>query len=166
MTLRRAWLIAACLIAAAPAAAQFNTFTPPPAQQQEPPCMKDFTKLRGDTENRAKAIQAANSRHANPKEACGLFNAFIAAEGKMLKYAEANATWCGIPPQVIDNIKKSHAQAGALRDRVCEAAANMERAAPRAPTLSDALSQPIPDSKNIRTGPGTFDTLTGNPLGK
>jgi hypothetical protein len=165
MTLRRAWLVAACMIAAVPAAAQFNTFAPP-QQQQEPPCLKEFTKLRNDTEGKAKAIRAANDRHADTKEACGLFNAFFASEGKMLKYAEANATWCGIPPQVIESIKKSHAQAGELRSRVCQAAANAQRAVPRAPTLSDALSEPIPDSNNIKTGHGTFDTLTGTPLGK
>jgi hypothetical protein len=28
------------------------------------------------------------------------------------------------------------------------------------------LSGPVPDSNNIKTGRGTFDTLTGNPLGK
>jgi len=27
-------------------------------------------------------------------------------------------------------------------------------------------SSPIPDSNNIKTGRGTFDTLTGSPLGK
>jgi hypothetical protein len=32
--------------------------------------------------------------------------------------------------------------------------------------LSDALSGPVPDSNNIKTGRGTFDTLTGNPLEK
>jgi hypothetical protein len=32
--------------------------------------------------------------------------------------------------------------------------------------LSDALSSPVPDSNNIKTGRGTFDTLTGSPLGK
>jgi hypothetical protein len=34
------------------------------------------------------------------------------------------------------------------------------------PSLSDALTGPVPDSNNIKTGRGTFDTLTGTPLGK
>ncbi len=122
--------------------------------------------MRNDTEKKAAAIRAANERHADAKEACGLFNAFTTAEGKMLKYAVENATWCGIPPQVIEQIKKGHAQAMALRGRVCQAAAN--RAAtvtPHAPSLSDALGAPIPDSDNIKTGRGTYDTLTGTPLG-
>ena len=166
MTLRRAWLIAALLAAATgPAAAQFQPVAPP-AQQQAPPCVVEFGKLRDSTESKAKAIRAASDRHASPKEACGLFNVFTAAEDKMLKYAVENATWCGIPPQVIEQIKKSHAQALALRVKICEAAANAGRQiAPHAPSLSDALGAPVPDSENIKTGRGTYDTLTGTPLG-
>jgi hypothetical protein len=37
---------------------------------------------------------------------------------------------------------------------------------PTGPSLSDALGTPIvPDASTTRTGPGTYDTLTGNPLG-
>jgi hypothetical protein len=162
MTLRRAWLIAACVAAASgPAAAQFS-----PPQQQAPPCFVEFGKLRDSADSKAKAIRTASERHATAKEACGLFTVFTAAEAKMLKYAVENATWCGIPPQVIEQIKKSHEQALTLRGRICQAAANAgNQAAPRAPNLSDALSAPIPDSGNIKTGRGTFDTLTGTPLG-
>jgi hypothetical protein len=166
MTLRRAWLIVALLAAAiGPAAAQFQPVAPP-AQQQAPPCFVEFSKMRNDTEKKAIAIRTANERKADAKVACGLFNAFTAAEGKMLKYAVDNATWCGIPPQVIEQIKKGHAQAMALRGRICQAAANAaNQVAPRAPSLSDALGAPIPDSDNIKTGRGTYDTLTGTPLG-
>lgn len=165
MTLRRAWFIAACLVAVAkPAAAQFQAAPPP--QQQTPPCFADFSKLRDDTEKKGKAVQAASTRHANAKEACGLLNAFTGAEGKMLKYATDNATWCGIPPQVLQQIKASHGQAMELRGKICTAAANAaKQVAPRPPSLSDALGAPVPDSGNIKTGRGTFDTLTGTPLG-
>jgi hypothetical protein len=123
--------------------------------------------MRNETENRAKAIRAASERRANAKEACGLFNAFTAAEAKMLKYAQDNATWCGIPPQVIQQIKASHGQSMELRGKVCTAAANAtNQVAPRPPSLSDALGEPVPDSNNIKPGRGTFDTLTGTPLGK
>ena len=70
---------------------------------------------------------------ADAEEACRLFNAFIAAEAKMIKYAEDNATWCGIPPQVIQQIKEGHAQ-GDRRSRrqVCQAAADRARDRTRA----------------------------------
>ena len=162
MDLRRAMLIAVGLLpfAAVPAAAQFQ----PAAPQQEPPCIQDFGKLRADAETKAKAIRAASERKATPKEACALFNVFSAAEAKMLKYAETNAVWCGIPPQIVQQMKQSHAHTTELRVRICKVAAAPPRAA--GPTLSDALTAPVTDANNIKPGRGgTFDTLTGTPLG-
>ncbi len=80
----------------------------------------------------------------------------------MLKYAVENSVWCGIPPQIIDAIKKGHAKSTEMRTRICRVAAAPVR--PPGPTLSDALSNPVPSSNNIKTGGGTFDTLTGSPL--
>jgi hypothetical protein len=162
MNLRRASFIAACLLLSAvgTAAAQFQ---PAPQQQQGPPCVADFGKLRDDAAKKASAIRNASSRHADPREACQLFTAFSAAEAKMLKYAVDNSVWCGIPPQIVNGIKQSHAKTNELRTRVCQVAAAPQR--PAAPTLSDALNAPIIDSSDIKTGRGTFDTLTGSPLG-
>jgi hypothetical protein len=162
MTLRRALLAAACLLplAGGTAFAQF-----PPAPGQEPPCMADFTKLRNDTEAKGRAIQAASQRHATPKEACHLFTAFQAAEAKMLKYATDNSVWCGIPPQIIQQIKTSHDHTSQIRTKVCKVAEAPPR--PAGPSLSDALTGPVPDSSNIKPGRGgTFDTLTGSPVVK
>lgn len=135
-----------------------------PAQEQEPPCFKDFVKLRTEAQKRAGALQAASTRKPSPQEACSLFNAFSAAEAKMIKFAVDNAASCGIPAQVIDSMKQSHAKTTTIRTNVCRVAAAPPR--PAGPTLSDALSAPVPNSNNIRTGRGTFDTLTGTPLGK
>jgi hypothetical protein len=81
MRLRRA-LPVMCVVAlfAGSAQAQFG----PAAPQQEPPCIKDFGKLREEAEKKAMAIRAAGERKATPKEACQLFNAFVAAQSKML----------------------------------------------------------------------------------
>jgi hypothetical protein len=160
MNLRRALSIAACLMpfGVAPAAAQF-----PPAPQQAPPCVQEFGKLRDDASKKAAEIRAASARKVPAPVACKLFNAFSAAEEKMVKYAEANSVWCGIPPQVIAQIKQQHVKTTEIRTRVCQAAAAPPR--PIGPTLSDTLGAPITDSKNIKTGRGTFDTLTGTPLG-
>lgn len=131
--------------------------------QQVPPCVQEFGKLRDDAQKRALAIRTASEHKATQKEACALFNAFSAAEIKMIKYATDNATSCGIPPEVLGNLKKGHARTSDLRTKVCQAAARP--AQPTGPTLSDALTAPVADSKNIKTGGGTFDTLTGTPLG-
>jgi hypothetical protein len=171
MNLRRALFIAACMFAAAagPVAAQFPPMQQPqqaqPQQPQEmPPCIKEFFKLRDDTQKKADAIKTASERKVGPAEACPLFTAFSAAEEKMMKYAADNGVWCGIPASVLVNLKKGHAQTTIIRTKVCQAAAAPQR--PAAPSLSDALTGPVPDTSNIRTGRGTYDTLTGTPLGK
>jgi hypothetical protein len=164
MNPRRALIIAACLLpsAAGTAAAQFPPASAP--QQQPSPCINDFSKLRDDAAKKASAIRTASERHATPQEACQLFNAFSAAEAKMLKYAVDNSVWCGIPPQIVNGIKQSHARTTEIRTKVCQAAAAgpPQRAGP---SLSDALNAPVIDSSDIKTGRGTFDTLTGTPLG-
>ena len=163
MKLRRALIIAACLLlgAVVTSAAQFQPMPPP--QQQESPCIKDFSRLRDAAAKKASAIRSASEHHATPREACQLFNAFSAAEANLLKYAVDNSVWCGIPPQVIEGMKQSHAKTNEIRTKVCQVAAAPQR--PAAPTLSDALNAPIIDSNDIKTGRGTFDTLTGTPLG-
>lgn len=167
MMLRRAMLIAglglAC--AAGPALAQM----PPGAgQQQMPPCIKKFVSLRNAARAKAKILEAAGKRKQKPtaQEACHLFNVFSTAEEKLVKYATENETWCGIPPRVVANMKKAHVRTVQTRTHICRVAAE-QRARPRGPTLSDALSGPVPDANNIKTGHGgTFDTLTGSPIGR
>jgi len=164
MTLRRALQLAACLLPLA-AGSAFAQFPPGPGgPPQQPPCISDFTKLRLVAENKAKAIQEASKRHASAKEACGLFTSLHSAQAKMLKYANDNATWCGIPPQVIDQIKNGVAETATVRTKLCKLAEAPPR--PAGPSLSDALTAPVPNANNIRTGRGTFDTLTGSPIGK
>jgi hypothetical protein len=168
MRLRRAIAIAACLlpVTAGVATAQFQAppVMMPPQPQQEPPCLKDFVKLRGEAQARAKAIQDASAHKPSPQEACKLFNAFSAAEDKLIKFAVANASWCGIPANVVDSMKQQHTKTAEIRTRICRVAAAPPR--PAGPSLSDALSAPVPDSNNIKTGRGTYDTLTGTTLGK
>jgi hypothetical protein len=162
MDLRRTMLIAVGLLpfAVAPAAAQFQ---PAPGAQQGSACAAEFIKLRDEATKRAGLIRDASKRKVAPVEACKLFNSFSAAEDKMLKYAETNSVWCGIPPEIIAQIKQQHAKTTEYRTRICQAAAQPPQ--PRGPTLSDTLTAPVTDAGNIRTGRGTFDTLTGSPLG-
>ncbi len=144
--------------AAMPAAAQFQQ-----PQSAPPPCVQKFLELRGVAEKRAGAIKAAEGK-ATPQVACKLFTSFLAAEAKMLKYASENGTWCGIPDEAVTTMKQAHARTSQTRAKICKiAAAGPPR--PRGPSLSDALGDTVPNSSNIKTGHGTFDTLTGSPLG-
>lgn len=162
---------------AAPSA--FSTSAPPvggagfggtgPQQQAGPPpgaeeCQKGFLSLRNDAEAKAKAIQAAGKRKAPPQEACKLIGNFSQAETKMIKFVEANAQKCGIPPQISEQMKKGHANTAQLQERVCAAAAQGP-AGPAGPSLSEALgSASLPEAKPTKRGGSTFDTLSGNVL--
>jgi len=134
------------------------------APAQEPPCIKDFVALRQEAEKRAAAIKAGMEKKVPREEACKLFQAFAAAEIKLIKFSESSAMSCGIPPQAIAQMKAGHERTTKARTQVCAAG---PAGKPAAPSLSDALgtsSAPIPEvSKG--TG-GTFDTLTGNALSK
>ena len=135
------------------------------APQQEPPCAAEFGKLRDEAQKKAGAIRAASERKADPKEACGLFNSFSATEAKLVKFAIDKATSCGIPPEVAATLKKQHVRTVEIQTKVCRVAAAPPR--PQGPSLSDTLGgSAVPDVSNIRTGRGTYDTLTGTPLGK
>ncbi|MGE0061796.1 MAG: hypothetical protein AB7T86_06940 [Xanthobacteraceae bacterium] len=132
---------------------------------QPPPCVQEFIKLRDVAQKRGQAIQAAAKRKANPKELCGLFNSFVAAEAKVVKFAETKNVWCGIPPQAIEQMKNAHLKSQETRSNVCKVAAQGPR--PSGPSLGDALGvTPIPSASNTKKGSGTFDTLTGSPLAR
>ena len=92
---------------------------------------------------------------------------FLAAESKMLKGMEEQSAACGVPPDVIKQVKAGHGKASQVGKQVCDAAAQASR--PAGPSLSDALgSTPmVPDSTTpTKKGQGTFDTLTGSPLAR
>jgi hypothetical protein len=143
---------------APPAAPSFGGPAAPPAACTE------LLSLRDATQKHASAIGAANDRKAPPQEACGLFRAFLASETKLIKAVEDNGSRCGIPPELPKQMKTGHAKAAEIGKKVCEFAANPR---PTGPTFSDVFGAPaVPETNASKRPGGTFDTLTGNALGK
>lgn len=133
------------------------------APPQPPAQCRALLAIRDELQKHGQAIEAANQKRADVKVACGLFKKYIATEGKMLKMLEADGASCGAPPQVVQQVRGSHAKAQQIGKQVCDAA---ERGPAQAgPTLSDALgtSPSLPDTRD-KKGAGTFETLTGNPF--
>ncbi|OKO78214.1 hypothetical protein AC629_30725 [Bradyrhizobium sp. NAS80.1] len=130
-------------------------------------CMKQFMPLREEAEKRGKLIKAASDRHAQPDEACKLIRNFSQAESKMIKYIEANASKCGIPAQVGDQLKAGHKNTEAMQAKVCNVAQQMQNQprGPAGPSLSEVLgSGSAPEANAGKKGGSTFDTLNGNVL--
>jgi hypothetical protein len=150
---------------AAPVSSGFAS-APPPQQGGSPDCMKEFIPLRDATEKRGKEIKAASDRHASPDVACKLIGGFNQAELKMMHYVEKNSARCGIPPQVLDQLKAGHKNSEIMLTKVCDAAKQAQQRGPVAPTLSDVLGSAasLPEATTRKKGGSTFDTLSGNVL--
>jgi hypothetical protein len=135
----------------------------------EAECMKNFMPLREEAEKRGKLIKAASDRHAPPDEACKLISSFSVAETKMLKYVETHQTQCGIPPQVLDQLKNGHKNSEGMQQKICAVAQQMasQPKGPAGPSLSEVLgsSTALPEANNTKKG-STFDTLNGNVLAR
>jgi hypothetical protein len=141
-------------------------FAAPPTQAgPTDDCMKGFLPLREEAEKRGKLIKAASDRHAPPAEACKLIGNFSQVEIKMVKYVETHQAKCGIPPQILDQLKNGHKGTEAMQQKVCAAAEQMAKG-PAGPSLSDVLGSAaaLPEASTSKKGGGTFDTLNGNAL--
>jgi hypothetical protein len=139
---------------------QNAAFPPPPGQQD---VCAQFPAIRAEAEKGAAAIRAAGERKAPREEMCSLFKSFAAKEARFVKFLVSNQTACGVPAQAISQVKANHAKTLEIRKAACSAGP----AGPVGPSLSDALGGPIiADDAAARRGGSTFDTLTGNVLGR
>ena len=130
--------------------------------------MQGFVPLREEAEKRGKLIKAASERHATPEEACKLIGNFSQAEVKMIKYVETNASKCGIPPQISDQLKSGHKNTEKMQTQVCNVAQQQQQRGPAGPSLSEVLgsSAALPEATVAKKGGSTFDTLNGNVLSR
>jgi len=142
-----------------PAPQQSSPFPPPP---QPSGVCANFPKLRDEAKAKAELVSAIGKKHGDRKDMCAAVQNFTAAEDKVVKFLEDNKVACGVPPQAVAQAKTMHANTVKFRDTVCA-----EGPKPKVPTLSDAIGAPPAETgTNTKTGRGTLDTLTGNPLAK
>jgi hypothetical protein len=121
----------------------------------------NFPKLRDDAAQKANLVQEIGKKHGDRAAMCTAVTRFFEAEQKVVKFLEDNKTACGVPNEAVQQAKVIHGNTQKFKDTVCA-----EGPKPKIPTLSDAITTtPVDTPKNTKTGPGTFNTLTGNPLG-
>ena len=140
-----------------------TAWTSPASAQGAPQCAQ-FPQLSDEAKKRASAVQAAMNAKADRKQICALMTTFVASEATVIKFLEENKVWCGVPDQAIVVSKTNHEKSLKFKTMACNTDAPPPQ---KAPTLSDAIKTPSVDSAtNTKTGRGTFDTLTGNPLAR
>ena len=148
--------LALCTLANSGVRAQFPA---PPGGAQ----CNDFPMLAAEAQKRSALVSAAMKAKADRKELCTLMTNFVAAETNVVKFLETNKVWCGVPEDALKVSKANHEKSIKFRTAAC----SEEGPRPKAPSLSDAIKTPSMDTaKNTKTGRGTFDTLTGNPLAR
>jgi hypothetical protein len=175
------WVLALAVLPFSPAAAQFGGMPGMPgspgmspgmpgagfgAPQEPPAACQQLLTYRDETAKHGQALHNAGQKKVPAEELCKLFKAFLAVEGKMVKGLEDNSATCGVPAEVLKQVKVSHSKAAEVGKQVCDAASQGPR--PAGPSLSDALGTTplVPDSSTATKKPGTFDTLTGSPLAR
>jgi hypothetical protein len=138
-------------------------WTPPALAQDASQCAQ-FPALSETAKKRAAVVQAAINAKVDRKQVCALMTTFVAAEASVIKFLEENKVWCGVPDQAITISKTNHEKSLKFKTMACSADAPPQA---KPPSLSDAIKTPSVDSAtNTKTGHGTFDTLTGNPLAR
>jgi hypothetical protein len=134
----------------------------PASASAGPNVCSTFPKVSEEAQKRGAAVTAGIQGHVERKQICALMTSFIAAESAVVKFLVDNQTWCGVPAQAVQNAKAGHEKSLKFRAQAC--AEGMQA---KPPSLSDAIKSPTVDSAaNTRTGHGTLDTLTGNPLSR
>jgi len=127
-----------------------------------PPCAVEFGRLREEVQKKGAAAKAAGDRKVTREEMCKVVQNYSAAEGKWLKFTEAGVTSCGIPPEVVTQLKQVHARTEQAQKNICSA--GPAAAAQAAPSLSDALGTNRLQLDTKRTGGNYLDTMTGNAI--
>jgi hypothetical protein len=103
-----------------PASAQVGGVPAAPGIARPLACQQ-LLAARDETQRHAMAISDASERKAGPEEACRLFKVFLASETKMIKGLEDNAALCGVPPEVIAQLKTQHARVSRQGQQICDA---------------------------------------------
>jgi hypothetical protein len=136
--------------------------------QQQPPCFAEFKPLRDEAEKRGLTLKNAIQKKVSREEACTLIKSYAAAEAKVVKFIQTNASWCGIPPEAASSMKANHVRTLQSEKQVCSGGgAAAGPAKPTGPGLSDALGTTRAGSLDpLAPNSGTLDTLTGNVLAK
>jgi hypothetical protein len=86
-----------------------------------PPCNAEFAKLREEVQKGGLAAKDAGRRKVSRAEMCSYITAYSAAELKWVKYTEANVQSCGIPAEVVQQLKQVHNNTEQTKEKICAA---------------------------------------------
>jgi hypothetical protein len=101
-----------------------------PSPEQREACAKEYAALREDAEAKGNLIKTAGAQHVPPEETCRVAGSYRSAVVKIIKYVQANAAQCGIPPSVAEQLKAIFISAESLSSNACRAAEQVGKRGP------------------------------------
>ena len=78
-----------------------------------------FPAIRKELEKDRDRIRAAGDRKAARDETCPLFKAFTVKEAEMVRFLETNQQLCGVPVDIVTQVKQNHDKSIQICDNVC-----------------------------------------------
>ncbi len=85
-----------------------------------PACLQEFIKLREDVQKKGQAAKALSEHKPSREEMCKQITVYAAAETKWVKYTESNAANCGIPAQLVQELRNVHGHTEQTREKICQ----------------------------------------------
>src|SRR5262249_56193036 len=96
------------------------------------------------------AARAGAEKQVAREELCKLVTAYSAAEAKWVKFAETNMAKCGIPKEIVHQLKTVHAKTADSQKRVCAAGPAAAPPPPPPPSPPPAAPPPPPRPPGAR----------------
>lgn len=138
---------------AEPAAAIPETAPSAPAPASS--CDTDMMKLqekRNEVMTRVNnAVKPNKKGQVDPLVACPHLKTLVAADNEMKGWMLKNQSWCGIPDQVIDQMKEGFGKTAEIADRACAVAAQVRKAQQQ--MRSGQPGPGAPPAAKLPTGP-------------
>ncbi|HLH93174.1 MAG TPA: hypothetical protein VKX28_32520 [Xanthobacteraceae bacterium] len=103
-----------------PGPAAPGTMTDPTPEQQK--CQQQLAGYRTAVESRAREAAAESKKRPTRARMCELVSDYAVAELAWLTFAETNMVKCGIPPQLVEQIKAVQVRTIETRKRMCASA--------------------------------------------
>ena len=103
------------------------------AAQADSSCADDLGKM---TQRRVALLNEINSmagesrkakKPMDPNVVCAKARGLGGAEDALIAYMTKNKDWCGIPDEVLNNLKESHAKTSEFGGKACVAAAKFKK---------------------------------------
>ena len=102
------------------------------AQAQSAAC-QDVAKTLQERRNIVDRLQKlGKGGKIDPRQACAGFTQLFSNGQSLLKWMEANASWCQVPDSFVENMRNDHKKSADLKAKACKVAAQqteMERRA-------------------------------------